>query len=57
MRTEEVFTAIKLPFTGLLVAVVELGFHASQGIITLLFISIPTHWHVMGRAVTRENQL
>lgn len=57
MRTEEVFTAIKLSFTGLLVAVVELGFHASQGIITLLFISIPTHWHVMGRAVTRENQL
>lgn len=33
----------KLPFTGLLVTVIELRFHASQRIITLLFISIPTH--------------
>lgn len=33
----------KLPFTGLLITVIELRFHASQRIITLLFISIPTH--------------
>lgn len=49
--------ARKLPFTGLLITVIELRFHASQRIITLLFISIPTHQHVMGRAVTGENQL
>lgn len=33
----------KPPSSGWLVTVIELRFHPSQGIITLLFISIPTH--------------